>query len=377
MSHRSASHVSSSTDGGTEQPYGGRLMFTQSWEDPACDIEWLSIEPGSTLFAITSGGDNVIEFLLEDPARIISVDINPLQAYLVELKIAAFRRLSHAEMLGLLGVRRDIDPRELYVRVRGDLSEPARSYWDRAPEMLERGLITQGGFERYFATLRAFLRVLIGRRKLERLFELDPEEQGEFFEHHWNTRRWRGFLKIGCSKWFLGDRLDPSWFDHSDGPTSYGDHFAGLARHAITGIPARSNYFLAQIFLGAYTSEVTVPRYLVPESFETIRSRLDRIELIVADVCDGLAELADDSVDALALSNVFEYSPPDLFAASKKEIARVARPGARITLRNLLAPRRFADDPAFSVDPAAGDRLRKKDRGFIYSHFEAARYVGT
>jgi S-adenosylmethionine-diacylglycerol 3-amino-3-carboxypropyl transferase len=351
-------------------------MFTQSWEDPACDIEWLSIGPGETVLAITSGGDNVLEFLLEDPERIVSVDVNPLQAHLVELKVAAFRGLSHREMLSLLGVRSHHSRGELYRRIRDFLGESSRRYWDDSQRMIERGLLTQGGFERYFAVLRGVLGVLIGRRKLEMLFTLEPEEQTEFFHRHWNTLRWRTFLRVGCSKWFLGNRLDPSWFAHSDGPASYGEHFGGLARHAIVGIPARSNYFLSQIFLGRYLTESQVPRYLAPEHFETIRSRLDRLELVTADVCDALRGLPDDSVDAFALSNVFEYSPPELFAESMGELARVARTGAPITLRNLLAPRRLGKDARFSVNAEAGDRLRRRDRGFIYSHFEAARYRG-
>src|SRR5438045_4090672 len=51
-------------------PYGGRLMFTQSWEDPACDRRALRPSPGETIFAITSGGDNVLEFLLTDPEQV-------------------------------------------------------------------------------------------------------------------------------------------------------------------------------------------------------------------------------------------------------------------------------------------------------------------
>ena len=60
-------------------PYGGRLMFTQSWEDPACDLAALAPLREATLFAITSGGDNVLGFLLADPARIVTVDLNPTQ----------------------------------------------------------------------------------------------------------------------------------------------------------------------------------------------------------------------------------------------------------------------------------------------------------
>lgn len=357
------------------QSYGNRLMFTQSWEDPACDLEWLALSGGETLFAITSGGDNVLEFLLTDPARIISVDINPLQSHLVELKMAAFRTLSHPQMLNILGVRHDTDPKQLYARLREGLSEAARSYWDAHQNSLSKGLLTQGGFERYFAILRSALRLVVGRQRLNTLFSLRPDEQPAFFEKQWNTRRWRTFLRVVCSRWFLGNRLDPSWFEHAEGISSWGDHFGELARHAIVNIPARSNYFLAQILLGYYLSEDLVPRYLQAQHFETIRARLNRVELVSADVGLALQELREQSVDAFALSNVFEYSPARLFSASTDQIARVARPGARLTLRNLLARRRFADDVRFTVDPEAGERLRLSDRGFIYSHFEAAQYT--
>ena len=80
-------------------------MFAQSWEDPACDLAALRPQPGDTILAITSGGDNVLGFLLTDPQQVIAVDVNPAQTYLLELKKAAFRRLTHTNMLVLLGVR--------------------------------------------------------------------------------------------------------------------------------------------------------------------------------------------------------------------------------------------------------------------------------
>ena len=360
-----------------EARYGGRLMFAQSWEDPACDISWLKLGPGSRLFAITSGADNVLDFLLEDPAEIVAADINPLQTHLAELKVAAIRVLPHASFLNLLGIRSDEDPARVYHRgVRGELSDAARAYWDGQNEAFSQGLLTQGGFERYFAILRGALRVVVGRRKMEELFTLEANQQRDFFARRWNTFAWRSFLRIGCSKWFLGNRLDPSWFAHSDGPASYGDHFAGLARHAISEIPARTNYFLAQIFLGRYVAEEFTPRYLHPAHFETLRGRVDRIRFETGDILDVFARLPSRSLDTFALSNVFEYSPASLFERTKDELARVATAGARITLRNLLAPRRLAEDDRFEVDAEEGDRLRRADRGFIYSHFEAARYAG-
>lgn len=354
-------------------PYGGRLMFTQSWEDPACDLAALEPLAGCTLFAITSGGDNVLGFLLSDPATIVTVDLNPAQTYLLELKIAAFRKLTHPEMLEFLGVRPPTQARSLYQAVRGELGAPAKAYWDDHQEWFDQGLLLRGGFERYFAMLRSALRFIVGKRRMERLFTLTTAEQDRFYQHEWNTWRWRSLLRIGCSRWMLSNRLDPSWFEHAEGVDSFGAHASHLATHVIAELPARTNYFLAQILLGRYLNEQQVPDYLRPEHFETIRARLGRIEAVTTDVADGLAALPAASVDAFALSNVFEYSPPTIFDRARREILRSARPKARIALRNLLARRRLSDDPAFVVDAALSERLRQADRGFIYSRFEAAR----
>jgi S-adenosylmethionine-diacylglycerol 3-amino-3-carboxypropyl transferase len=169
----------------------------------------------------------------------------------------------------------------------------------------------------------------------------------------------------------LGRRLDPSWFAHAE-VASFGGHFQRLARHVVAEIPARTNYFLAQILLGRYVDETQVPAYLLPQNFATIRERLERLQPMTADVGQALATLPRASVDAFALSNVFEYSPMALFEQSRRHIARAARGPARVVLRNLLAPRRLAGDPAFRVDVGLSEELRQADRGFIYSAFEAA-----
>jgi S-adenosylmethionine:diacylglycerol 3-amino-3-carboxypropyl transferase len=225
--------------------------------------------------------------------------------------------------------------------------------------------------------LRAALRVVIGRRRLEQLFTLDPGSQRDYFEREWNTPGWRMLVRLGCSRWMLGNRLDPSWFEHGDGPSSFGRHFTALAAHAVGHLPARTNYFLAGMLLGQYLDEVEVPDYLRPENFETIRQRLDRLQPVTADVGEALSALPARSVDCLALSNVFEYGPVELFARAMREVARVARPGARLSLRNLLAARLVSDDMAFAVDGSLSERLRGADRGFIYSRFQAATLRGS
>ena len=70
-----------------------KLVFTHNWEDPECDHAALKIKSDDAVLAITSGGCNVLGFLLFDPEVIYSIDINPAQSYLLELKIAAIKAL--------------------------------------------------------------------------------------------------------------------------------------------------------------------------------------------------------------------------------------------------------------------------------------------
>ena len=137
------------------------------------------------------------------------------------------------------------------------MSPAARSFWDTRRHWLTKGLLTQGAFERYYAMLRATLRIVIGRRRLERLFMLSVDEQRDFYEQEWNTWGWRALIRIGCSRYVLGHRLDPTWFAQADVP-SFGAHFFRLGEHVIAELPARSNYFLAQLLLGRYLDDVTV-----------------------------------------------------------------------------------------------------------------------
>jgi S-adenosylmethionine-diacylglycerol 3-amino-3-carboxypropyl transferase len=347
-------------------------MFTQSWEDPRCDLQALGPLHGKTVLAITSGGDNTLGFLLEDPKQVTAVDINPAQQHLLALKMAAFRTLDHPQFLELLGVSpAHGSAAQLYPKVRTALGDEAALYWDAHLPTLRTPLIVSGAFERYFALLRRILHVVHGRARLEKLFTLTHAEQPSFYDREWNSWRWRQFINVCCSKWMLGSRLDPSWFEHAD-VASFGEHFTRLARHAVAELPSRSNYFLAQIFLGRYVDGTEMPAYLQQHNFETIRDRLDRISMATGDVVNVLAGASARSVDLFALSNVFEYAGSELFERGKDQIARVARPSARLALRNLLARRSFAGDARFQVDVNLGRQLQAEDRGFIYSAFETA-----
>ena len=90
----------------TVTPLGARLLYANCWEDLAVARRALRIPTGGLVVTIGSAGDNAIGLLLDDPRRILAVDLNPAQTALVELKLAAVRSMP-GDVAGFTGALSD------------------------------------------------------------------------------------------------------------------------------------------------------------------------------------------------------------------------------------------------------------------------------
>ncbi len=57
------------------------VLYSQCWEDPQIDREAFKIQKNDVVFSITSGGCNLLTFLIDDPKSVIALDLNPYQNY--------------------------------------------------------------------------------------------------------------------------------------------------------------------------------------------------------------------------------------------------------------------------------------------------------
>lgn len=352
-----------------------QLLFGMSWEDPASDRAALRIRPGETLLTISSGGCNTLSFLLEDPGRIEALDINASQSHLLALKCAAIRRLDRNDLLAFLGLRPSTQRSEIFESLVPDLEQPAVDYWRAHAAAVTGGVVHHGRYERFLQRFRSVLRLMQGRRRIERLFESQSlEEQRRYFVDRWNTVQWRALFKLAFNKRMLARRgLSSDYFRFDDGSSSFAESFFNRARHAFCDLPIRSNYFLAQYLLGRYVSDEAMPDYLRPESLPIVRERLDRIRIITADAKVWLASRPAGAIDAYSLSNICELMNADDTRVTFEEVARTAKDNARICFRNLMVPR---DVPAalaarIRLREDESRTLREGDRSFVYSRVNA------
>jgi S-adenosylmethionine-diacylglycerol 3-amino-3-carboxypropyl transferase len=346
------------------------IRYGQCWEDADILLDALDIQPGDTCLSIASGGDNTIAMLAKSPAHVIAVDLSSAQLACLELRVAAYRRLEHAEVLEFVGSTESRRREDLYRRCRGELSAGARSFWDARPDAIASGIGGAGKFERYLKLFRTRVLALVAsRRNRERLLKSGSiDDRRAFYRSVWNSWRWQLMFRLFFSRAALG-RLgrDPAFFDYVEGSVSA--PLLQRAEHALTEMDPTQNPYLQWILTGRHGS--ALPYALRPENFGSIRANLDRLEWRHQSLETYLGDAEARSIDRFNLSDVFEYVSQDTCTLMLAQIATIGRPGARVAYWNLLVPRSRPECLSLRLEPLErlALRLHTQDKAFFYHSF--------
>ena len=354
-----------------------KLVFAHNWEDPATDIEALNIKKNDTVLAITSGGCNVLEFLLYDPKEIQSVDINPAQSYLLELKVAAIKALDFEQFAAFAGMTNAHNRKVLFNSIKHLLSKEALHFWNDQQKILSGGFLMNGKYERFIRLAGKFILLLQGRKRVLGLFE-DKSliAQQEYFDKIWDTNRFKYMFKILFNKRVLAKRgLVADYFTFDDGSKSFAESFYNRSKKAFRDLPIKGNYFLSLYLLGRFINTEEVPAYLKKENFDLLKSRVYRIKIITGEAQKLINSLTGNYFDCFALSNICELMSEQETHNLFTSVARTAKDGARIIFRNLMIPREVPDDQQDTIkkNQDLSKSLYDKDRSFVYG--KVAAYV--
>lgn len=346
------------------------IRYAQCWEDADILLEGLAIQPNDTCLSIASAGDNSLAMLAAGAGRVIALDINPAQLACLELRAAAYRELSHQELLELVGSRPSSRRADLYRRCRSLLGRICREFWDAHAADVEAGIGGAGKFESYFCLFRQRILPLVhSRARISRLLKGGSEiERKRFYDREWDTWRWRLLFQIFFSRLMMG-RLgrDPSFFRYVQG--SVATRILERTRHALTALDPAGNPYLQWILTGSHTA--ALPFALRPENFEAIRANIGRMEWRRQALEEFLAQEGESSIDRFNLSDIFEYMSEENYHQVLARLIRAGRSGGRLAYWNMLAPRRRPESMAHllsSLDDEAV-RLFRQDKAFFYSTF--------
>lgn len=346
------------------------VRYAQVWEDADILLEALNIKPGASCLSISSAGDNALAMLACDPERVIALDLNKAQLACLELRIAAYRELTHTELLEFIGSRPSKQRSTLWNRCTSHLSVPARSFWEANPGFLEMGFGCVGKFENYFRTFRTRMMPLVHSSRTidELLRKKSKEERISFYRDRWDNWQWRLLFRLFFSRTVMGRMgRDQAFFRYVEGAVA--DEILRHTKYALTELAPSENPYLQFILKGRHTT--ALPFALREENYHLIRKRLDRIEWHALSIEEFLQKEKNLKIDAFNLSDIFEYMSEESMQNILEDILNSSTTGARIAYWNMLVPRQCPDSLSGKIRslPELSESLHQRDKAFFYSKF--------
>ena len=338
------------------------LVYNTCWEDPRLDREALELGPDDTVLVITSAGCNALDYALTEPRHVFTVDMNPRQNALLELKLAGIQNLDFDTFFRMFGEGRLEGVRDVYrEQLRGALSEWAQKYWDRKIKFFDskrrtfyfRG--TSGAFARMINMYAD--RVLKLRPWIDAILAAETlDEQRRLYQEHLRDRLWTRSMRFVMNRDATLSLVGVPRAQRFQVENQYEGGIVQFIRDCLDAVfgelPLADNYFWRVYVTGSYTRQCC-PEYLKPDNFERLKSGLaDRISVHTGTVEGFLAE-HDVPISRFVLLDHMDWLSDKYFAALEEEwqaILERATPDARVIWRSGGLRTDYVDRVRVTVD---------------------------
>ena len=365
-----------------QRVHGGNLVYNACWEDPRIDRELMALDHESRVVMITSAGCNALDYLLDDPAEIHAVDMNPRQNALLQLKSAMIRRDRFEDLFALFGEGTHPDFKSLHKEIEELLPAYANRYWKEKHYYFKSSKLNPSFYYRGTAGQMAWIALKTftsGRGKLRQrtsaiLEAKSIEEQQAIYEEVrpilW-TKLVTWLLKQPVSMAMLGVPRAQIRLIEKNFAGGIPGFLQAKLEQVFTEIPFWENYFWQVYMRGSYTRECC-PNYLREEHQPVLRDRVDRIKTHSSTIANFLREHPAPYSHYVLLDHQdwMAAHRPEALAEEWQLILENSRPGTAILMRSASPEIDFI--PAFArerldlVDEARTEALHQRDRVGTY-----------
>ncbi|GAB4820256.1 hypothetical protein N2152v2_007302 [Parachlorella kessleri] len=282
------------------------FLYTQSWEDPVTDEPVIQINEEDVCLTLTSGGCNSLNLCISGAKAVYSVDCNPAQSALLELKQVAIRQLDFEDVWALFGEGKHPHIERLFEsRLAPFLSQASYKFWRTRLHYFREGLYYQGGMGKVVWYLQAMLVWLgMGHSMHQVAYANTLEEQKEAWEGAWFVQ-----LLRHSPLWLLNIIADvlallffnriTLWFGGGIPMKQYqliqndGVHMASYAARTFDGVAQNShvrkdNWFYFNCLTGKFARDCC-PAYLKEQNFALLKAgAIDRLHIVNGFYMDAL-----------------------------------------------------------------------------------------
>lgn len=343
------------------------LGYSSCNEDAQSELTALAIKPADTVLCITGSGARVLDLLTQAPTKIIAVDCNRAQQYLLKLKAVAIKLFDYEQFCQFIGLTACTDRRAAYAQCRPLLHSGEQKYWDENIRLIERGVLFQGQWELHFkrnARCTQWLRA----SKQKKLFALnDLSSQASFWEQQWSNRFWRILLKLSTHRvtlrWIL---RDPGFYAHVPASFNIYQYIKECFDNASKNFLLHRSHFAQLLFWGTWHPDY-LPMHLQQQHYSTLKNNIDSIEYCSMDLLKGLSSLPACSVDKFSLSDFSSYTPTDDYNKIWQLMTLVAKDDAIVCERQFLVKRDVAQTSHIKRNRDLEEQLKSSDQSIFYT----------
>lgn len=326
--------------------HGGNLVYNACWEDPRLDRELMGYNASSHILCITSAGCNVLDYLLDNPAAIYAIDVNPRQNALLELKKALFKRGTYDDLWEMFGQGATPRYRDIYANVRDELCTASQQYWDKNirffdPDRSGKSFYYNGTAGLAAWALKKSLFAFKPKVRTQALTIFDAQtldEQRAIFnaveDDLWSIFA-RTLVRTPVIMTMLGVPTPQISLIHRDFPGGLYGFIRAALRRVFTEISIHDNYFWRVYFIGQYTKSCC-PSYLLEENFALLRGRVARIHSHTDTISNFLRQSPAQQFthyNLLDHQDWLAWRHPDLLGEEWELILQQASPNAQILMR--------------------------------------------
>ena len=342
------------------------IIYSAANEDPSSELAALKLTPNDTVLTITGSGARALDLLIANPKKVISIDMNDKQNFLLSLKCSAYKNLSYPEFQQFLGITTYDDRLSIYQKLRSDLNERTKNYWDQEADKIKSGILYCGVWETYLLKLSCLTR--FRTKVVKQLFDAETiEQQKTIFDKKWNGFFWKQFIKLLNIRWIWKVLLKEPGIDLIDPNLHIGRYLHERLAHVISHQKAKNNPFLNLIIFGKYTEDC-LPLHLQERHFSMIKERLDILEIVTMPI-DSYLNRNKNAIDAFSISDFSSYANQTQYQSIWRSIMFAAKDSARICERFFLVnyfPENI-DGVNIVRDKTLENKLFHEDHSFIYS----------
>lgn len=372
------------------------FVYNQVWEDPRVDLQALKLDENSRILTISSGGCNVLNYLLANPQKITAVDLNRHHIYLLNLKIAALQFLpSHADFFAFFGFGKSkltIQNYEKYIAP--NLDQSTRQFWEsgsffgrlmhgRRINLFSKGGLYEHSRNGYFLRFFHKFSRLLGCKPEEILKAQTPEEQAFLYEKYiaplFDSFVIKTLGKLPVTMFGLG--IPPQQYEELKKDLKQGENIIEIykkrTRRLAVEFPVYENYFAWQAFARKYDTERrrAVPEYLKKENYEKLKSNVSKTETRIGSVTDEIKNQPPNSFNRFVFLDAQDWMNAETIVDLWQAIAERGAKGSRIIFRTAgsrspietYLPKSLR--AKFIYEEELSGQLFKQDRASIYGGF--------